>query len=139
MPRVPKDVLIFIAGLLWISVGLFLMKLSSRWFYEFSSIQIMLVIIGGLLLGTVISYFGFSALANKNIARINQYEEKVCMWAFQKWTSYILVAFMMSLGIFLRHSNLPKYILAPMYIGIGFALFTSSFRYFLFLFKGRVS
>lgn len=139
MPRVPKDVLIFIAGLLWISVGLFLMKLSSRWFYEFSSIQSMLVIIGGLLLGTVISYFGFSALANKNIARINQYEEKVCMWAFQKWTSYILVAFMMSLGIFLRHSNLPKYILAPMYIGIGFALFTSSFRYFLFLFKGRVS
>ena len=137
MPRVPKNVLIFIAGLLWISVGLFLMKLSSRWFYEFSSIQSMLVIIGGLLLGTVISYFGFSALANKNITRINQYEEKVCMWAFQKWTSYILVAFMMSLGIFLRHSNLPKYILAPMYIGIGFALFTSSFRYFLFLFRTR--
>ncbi|MDA3907304.1 MAG: hypothetical protein PF484_14625 [Bacteroidales bacterium] len=135
MPRVPKKVLIFIAGLLWISVGMFLIKLGYNWFSELSPIQITAAIIIGLVLGSIISYFGFSKIAIKNIARINLYEKKVCVWAFQKWTSYLLVAFMMSLGIFLRNSILPKYILTPIYFGIGFALLTASYRYFLFLFK----
>lgn len=136
MPKAPKDLLIFIAGILWISVGIFLMKLSSRWIIDLQSVQSILEILGGLILGTLISYFGFSGLADKNISRINQYEGKVCIWAFQKWQSYLLIIFMMSLGIFLRTSaHLPKYILILIYIGIGFALFTASFRYFLFLFR----
>jgi len=58
------------------------------------------------------------------------------MWAFQKWQSYILIAFMISLGIFMRKSGLvPKVILTPIYISIGFALFTASFKYYIFLFK----
>mgnify|MGYP006959933646 CR=1 FL=1 len=131
-----KNLLIFIAGILWISVGIFLMKLSSNWITDLQSAKSILEIVGGLVLGTLISYFGFSGLANKNISRINQYEGKVCIWAFQKWQSYLLIIFMMSLGIFLRtSSHLPKYMLILIYIGIGFALFTASFRYFLFLFK----
>ncbi len=140
MPRAPKNLLIFIAGILWISVGIFLMKLSSNWISDFRSAQSILEIVGGLLLGTLISYFGFSGLANKNISRINEYEGKVCIWAFQKWQSYLLIVFMMSLGIFLRtSSHLPKYILILIYIGIGFGLFTASFRYFLFLYRNRKS
>ncbi len=136
MPKVNKKALILIAGILWTGVGLMLMRIASKWFHLLSSDLLILAIIGGLLLGTAISYFGFSGLANKNIQRINHYSTKVCIWAFQKWQSYILILFMISLGIFMRSTSLfPKYLLTPMYIGIGFALFTASFRYYLALIR----
>jgi len=112
------------------------MHLALKWYAELEYYESISAIIGGLILGIVISVFGFSKLANKNIARINQYSGKICIWAFQKWTSYLLIAFMMTLGISLRSAGfVPKYILTPMYLGIGFALFTASFRYYLFLYK----
>ncbi len=136
MPRVNKKALILIAGILWTGVGLMLMRIASKWFHLLSSDLLILAIIGGLFLGTAISYFGFSGLANKNIQRINHYPKKVCIWAFQKWQSYILILFMVSLGIFMRSTSLfPKYLLTPMYIGIGFALFTASFRYYFALIR----
>ncbi|NPA43998.1 MAG: hypothetical protein GXO49_00530 [Chlorobi bacterium] len=138
MPRVHKRVLILIAGVLWSGVGILLNFFASRWFHLLSQEQFILAIIGGILLGTAIAYFGFAGLAQKNIDRINLYQDKVCMWAFQKWQSYILIIFMISLGIFLRKTPyVPKYLLTPMYIGIGFALFTASFKYYLFLYKNK--
>lgn len=136
MPKVDKKILFIIAGLLWASVGIFLIRLSHTWFIKFPTNIELLVIFSGLFAGSIVSYLGFSKIANKNIERINDYEGKVCIWAFQKWTSYLLIAFMMGLGIFLRTSSfVPKYIVVFIYITIGFALFTSSSRYFLFLFR----
>ncbi len=136
MPRVHKNILILIAGVLWSGVGILLNFFASRWYHILSQNELIIAIIVGVLLGTAISYFGFSGLAQKNIDRINLYKNKVCMWAFQKWQSYILIIFMISLGIFMRTSGfVPKIILTPLYIGIGFALFTASFKYYIFLFK----
>jgi len=137
MPRVHKYYLVFISGLMWSGVGLFLMKLASRWFSELSTNEFYFAIIGGVLLGSIIAYFGFQNLAIKNVQRIDQYQkDKVCIWAFQKWTTYFLIIFMMSLGIFMRNTPfIPKFLLTPMYIGIGSALFLSSFRYYQFLFS----
>jgi len=136
MPKVHKNILILIAGILWSGVGVLLNFFASRWFNLLSQNEFIFAIIVGLLLGTAISYFGFSGLAQKNIDRIKLYKGKVCMWAFQKWQSYILIIFMISLGVFMRTSGyVPKIILTPMYIGIGFALFTASFKYYIFLFK----
>ncbi|OQX97325.1 MAG: hypothetical protein B6I20_12845 [Bacteroidetes bacterium 4572_117] len=138
MPKVNKNILILISGILWTGVGILLMKIASKWFNLLIGNELIYAIIGGIILGTMISYFGFSNLALKNIERINFYKDKVCMWAFQKWQSYILIIFMISLGIFMRKSSfMPKFILTPMYIGIGFALFTASFKYYIFLFKLR--
>ncbi len=136
MPRVNKNILILISGLLWTSIGILLINIASRWFELLSQTELILSIIFGILLGTAISYYGFSNLAEKNIKRISLYKDKVCVWAFQKWQSYFLVIFMISLGIFMRKTSiLPKFILTPMYIGIGFALFTASFIYYIFLYK----
>jgi len=136
MPKVNKNILILLSGIMWSGVGIFLPSLAVRWFKELSSNEIIFAIMAGLLLGSAIAYFGFIGLANKNINRINQYQGKVCLWAFQKWTTYFLIAFMMSLGIFMRKTPyIPKFLLSPMYIGIGFALFVASFRYYLFLLK----
>ena len=136
MPKVHKHILITVSGILWTGVGLFLIRLAFRWFSVLSSNEVIFAIIAGLLLGSAIAYFGFSGLAIKNIKRINNYQEKVCVWAFQKWTTYLLIIFMMSLGIFMRNTSfIPKFLLTPMYIGIGFALFVASFQYYKFLLK----
>ena len=138
MPKVNKLVLILIAGVLWSSIGILLIKIASRWFNILNNNELIVAIIMGVTLGAAIAYFGFSNLAKKNIKRIDEYDDKVCLWAFQKWQSYLLIAFMISLGIFMRKTTLiPKPFLIPMYIGIGSALFLSSFRYYIFLFKNR--
>ena len=130
-PAVNRKWLIVISGLMWSSVGIFLNILAFKWLKSFNNVQLLTIIFAGLLGGSVIAYFGFGKIANKNIDRIFTYPKEVCVFAFQEWRLYILIAFMMSMGIFLRTTGLiPKFILAPMYIGIGTALFLASFNYY---------
>ena len=130
-PRVDRKWLIIISGVMWTCVGIFLNILAYGWLKSFNITQVILSVFIGILAGWLIAYFGFSNLANKNVSRIFAYPKKVCVFAFQEWKSYILIVFMMSLGIFIRTTGLiPKIILAPMYIGIGTALFLASFKYY---------
>ncbi len=130
-PGVHRRWLIILSGIMWSGVGIFLMFLASRWMKELEIIHIFIISASGIILGSIISYFGFSKIAQKNIYRIKDLPEKPCVFAFQKWHSYLLIAFMMTLGILMRTSGLiPKPLLAPLYIGIGFALFSSSFLYY---------
>jgi len=130
-PAVHRKWLIIISGLMWSGVGIFLNILAFGWFKTLNNTQILLSILIGLLAGWVIYRFGFGNLAIKNINRILAYPKHACIFAFQEWKSYILIAVMMSMGIYLRTMGLvPKYILAPMYIGLGTALFIASFKYY---------
>lgn len=130
-PTVKRKWLIIISGLMWSAVGIFLNILAFNWLKSFEIAQLFITILMGLLAGWVIAHFGFGNIANKNIDRILAYPKEVCVFAFQEWKSYILIAFMMSMGIFLRTTGIiPKALLAPMYIGIGTALFLASFKYY---------
>ena len=130
-PAVNRKWLIIISALMWSGVGVFLNILAFDWLKLYNNIQLIITIIIGLITGLVIAKYGFSKIAKKNIDRILVYPKKACVFAFQEWKSYILIAFMMSLGIFMRTSGfIPKILLAPMYIGIGTALFLSSFNYY---------
>lgn len=108
------------------------MSLTQEWIAPVSKILVPVILIAGTLLGASIYLFGFSKLADKNINRIESIvSEKPCLFAFQAWTSYPLVVFMISLGLFLRiYSPIPKTWLAVMYIGIGFSLFLASSHYY---------
>jgi hypothetical protein len=92
----------------------------------------LLLIFAGAVLGAAIYLFGFSKLARKNIRRINACaKERICLFAFQEWKTYPLVAFMVFLGIYLRiYSPVPKPVLAIAYLGLGFSLFASSLLYY---------
>lgn len=130
-PAVSRRWLILISGILWSGTGLLLIGIASKWFSLFNSHQIYLVLMAGLLLGLLIAWFGFKNLAHKNADRISAYQDKVCLFAFQRWQMYLLIIVMMSMGIFMRSTALiPKYLLAPVYIGIGTALFWASFVYY---------
>jgi hypothetical protein len=47
----------------------------------------------------------------------------------------LIIAVMISLGLFLRHSSLPKQYLAVIYLAVGGALFLSSFYYYKLLWR----
>lgn len=129
-----KDIWLYmLAGLVWLGAGLLLISFASRWFALAPLTSSLWLIFAGLILAASIYRFGFSRLAEKNIQRISAIpQEKICLFAFQEWTSYPLVAFMMSLGIYLRiYSPIPKLLLAAMYLGIGGALSSASFHYFM--------
>ena len=121
------------AGLMWSAVGLMLCYLAFGWLKLIPIDRWILLTLGGVLLAVILYACGFSKLADKNIRRIsNLIGDKICVFAFQEWTSYPLVIVMISLGIFLRmYSPIPKPLLAVMYIGIGGSLFLAS----LYLYK----
>ncbi len=130
-PAVNRKWLILLSGLIWSGAGILLVRIAVKWMVNLETAQNLIIVTTGLLLGGAISYFGFSKIAQKNIYRIKGLSEKTCVFAFQKWHSYLLIVFMMTMGIMMRTSGLiPKPLLAPVYIGIGFALFSSSILYY---------
>ena len=130
-PAVNRKWLILISALMWSAVGIFLNILAFGWLKLYNNIQLIITITIGLFTGLIIAKYGFNIIAKKNIDRILEYPKKACVFAFQEWKSYILIAFMMSMGIFMRTSGvITKTLLVPMYIGIGTALFLASFNYY---------
>ena len=121
------------AGITWSGVGGYLIYLAYGWLRPLSIGRALLLAAAGVLLALVIYRFGFSKLAEKNIERISLLKDRVSILAFQSWKSYIIIPVMIGLGIFLRHSSLPKQYLAIMYMGIGGGLFLSSLHYYVWL------
>jgi hypothetical protein len=135
-PAVNKVWLYLFAGVMWTGVGVMLIRFASRWLKPLQASSTLLIVPAGIALAFGIYSYGFARFADKNIKRISDYSnEQVCLFAFQAWTSYPLVAFMIALGIYLRlHSPFPKWVLAIIYLGIGGSLFLASFHYYACLF-----
>jgi len=115
---------------MWSLVGLMLCWLALNWYLVLNIGEHWSYVLGGLLLALPIHRFGFSMIAISNIKRIRLLPEKPCLFAFMSWWNYPLVAFMISLGLVMRHSPIPKSYLGILYIGIGGGLFLSSLRYY---------
>ena len=122
---------------MWSGMGIMLVAFASNWLGIVYSWTVLLLILAGLLLAAGIYFLGFSKLASRNVQRIvNIPKERVCLFAFQKWTSYPLVLVMIAMGIYLRlYSPIPKPYLAILYIGLGASLFVSSFQYYFQVFR----
>jgi len=129
-PSVPRRWLWLLAGLMWSAVGILLCTMAGLWLYHVDGPRIVAGASAGFGSGVVIYKFGFSRIARKNINRIAQKPGRVCVFAFQAWQSYVLIALMITLGIILRHSSLPRAVLAHIYSAIGTALVLSSSLYY---------
>lgn len=136
-PAAKKMWLQLLAGLMWSGVGLMLVRIAWRWLIEVELTTEVLLLIAGLALAAAIYFWGFSKLAGKNIRRIQAIpNQKPCLFAFQAWTSYPLVAVMIAMGIYLRmYSSFPHPLLAIAYLGLGGGLFGSSLHYYAHLFN----
>lgn len=129
-PAVNKNILLFLSGFMWFCVGIMLNTFATHWLIAYGKNLSFLFAAIGFMLALAIHHFGFLKVADKNLGRIDLLNERPCVFSFMSWKSYILVALMVSLGIALRHSSIPKQYLAILYIGIGLALMLSSIRYF---------
>ena len=128
-PSVDKRFLIALSGIVWITVGIILCNRAIDWLALTTFQEGIVLALTGVVLALLIHHFGFLRLVDSNIERILPMKEKVCIFAFQPWKSYMIIAIMVGLGIGLRHSPLPKSYLAVIYVGFGGAMILSSIRY----------
>jgi hypothetical protein len=134
-PAVDKSVLVLLAGLMWCGVGVLLVSYAVSWLSLCTGRERFFLYPAGFLAAMPIHHFGFLKIADKNLNRILLLTEKKSPFSFMTWKSYIIVLIMVSMGIALRHSSIPKRYLSILYNGIGLALFLSGIRYFRFFFK----
>lgn len=130
-PSVNKSVLVLLAGIMWCGVGIMLLAFTYSWLQPLAFRQKELFFGAGALIAIPV-FFGFSRIAAKNLARLLPISEKRCVFSFITWKSYIIVLVMITMGITLRHSAIPKPWLSIVYTSIGLGLFLSGTRYLRF-------
>jgi len=140
-PTVSKRWLHLAAGLIWTAVGVMLLSLAVGWLRPVGLPAALPYVFAGVLLTLAFHFLSFSKLAGKNVGRIEQIRgKKTGLFAFQAWKSYLVIVFMIALGVTLRHyTPIPKPFLAIIYMGVGGGLFLSSLHYYGHLWNGRTT
>jgi hypothetical protein len=131
-PSVDKRILVLLAGLMWCGVGIMLVRFAVIWLSPMGISGSGIYFAAGFLAAMPIHHFGFLKIADKNLNRLLPLTDRKCLFSFMTWKSYLIVLIMVSMGIALRHSALPKRYLSILYNGIGLALFLSGIRYLRF-------
>lgn len=129
-PAVERYWLMLLAGALWTVVGTGLCLTACVWLAQLEWPQNGLGVLAGFGSGILIYRFGFSRLATRNLMRIATQPVRVCIFAFQAWRSYLLIAGMMVLGGVLRHSSLSLLALGIIYAAMGTGLTLGSAMYY---------
>jgi hypothetical protein len=132
-PAVSRRTLVRSAAVVWTAVGALLSIRAMLWFRA-SEQNVFWMILTALIVGSLKGHLAFSKLAQKNIERIYElspHKEKICVFAFQAAFSYLLIIGMITLGILLRLSPIPREYLAIVYLAIGIGLLYASVQYWL--------
>ena len=134
MVKVKKRVLLFIAGIIWLAAGVNIARIGVLAVISLWNPDALWRNVGILALAALI-FVGFSfmfyRIVQKNERRILGYEgERVSVFRFFDVKGYLLMAFMMTLGIVLRGFQLlPDFFFAFFYTGLGSALSLSGLRF----------
>ncbi len=129
-PAIHRRGLFIIAGSIWAAVGLLLCLRAYGWVNGSPAGEETALLASGVLIAGAGYRFGFSKVTQKNIARIHSLPERVCLFAFTAWRGYIMIALMITIGITLRNSALPKIYLVTPYFAMGGALIAGSVRFY---------
>ena len=129
-PAVPRQYLFGLAGLLWTIAGGLLCVRAEIWLESYSfSVEVALELVSVALAAAGYLLFFFKVV-QKSIDRIGHLPDRACLFAFTAWHGYIMIAFMMTLGITLRNTSIPKYYLAVPYTAMGGILLIGSLRFY---------
>jgi nucleoside recognition membrane protein YjiH len=129
-PAVPRRWLFAIAGFIWAAVGVLLCGRAIVWLEPFPLITGLVLESAGLILASAGYVYGFSTVARKNIARIQSLPDRACAFAFTAWRGYVMIGLMITIGITLRNSAIPKYYLTIPYSAMGGVLLIGSAQLF---------
>jgi hypothetical protein len=130
IPKVRRPYLFGLAGILWTVAGGILCVRGAMWLQTLPDEAAAALIGGSVLIGGAGYFFGFSKIVRKNIARIMNMPEQANLFAFTAARGYLLIGLMMTFGITLRRSSLPKYYLIVPYCAMGGMLLAGSIRFY---------
>lgn len=130
-PGVPKRYLLLAAGLAWTTAGLILGLRGILWVLthdSFVPVHFIVAVIFGLIFFQLV----FAKVSLKHITRIHAMEIlRPSLFAFFDAKGYIMMALMISLGIFLRHTSfVPPEFLYNFYVLMGTPLLVSALRFY---------
>lgn len=132
--HVKKRTLLAVAGCVWLAAGVNVARLGI-----ISYIRIELFWVQFLLSVAVFLTFGFMffRMSMKHTRRIKGYaDETRPVWNFFDLKAYIIMAFMMGGGIWLRNSGLaPEVFIAVFYTGLGCALALAGMLFWVMFFR----
>jgi len=136
--HVKKRALLAIAGSVWLAAGFNVARLGVLSYIGldgFSIVHILLSIVVFCVFG-----FMFYRMSVRHTKRIRSYpQETRPVWNFFDLKSYLIMAFMMSGGIWLRNSGLaPEVFIAVFYTGLGCALGSAGILFWVNFIKGLV-
>lgn len=118
--KVKKRTLLLIAGIVWLIAGFNVARLGIL---SFGLVEKLWYLYGLSILIFIIFGTMFYKMSEKHTKRILAYEEKRPFWNFFDLKSYLIMAFMMTMGIGLRASGkIPDFFIAFFYTGLGLAL-----------------
>lgn len=129
-PAVTNRWLIVLAGATWGIVGLLLCRYSYGWLSPLQFDHAILFALVGAAISIVVHRYGMSKIARKNIDRLVAISGKKCIFGFLTWKSYAIIALMVTMGVTLRHSAVPKDYLSLLYTSMGGALLLGSIQYY---------
>lgn len=120
--KVKKNTLLLIACFVWTAAGFNILRIGIMAYSSYLSL--LNIILSAAVFG-IFQYFIFGRLVKKHTKRISDYEEeKHFFLKFFDLKSFIIMAFMMTGGIYLRTSGLgPERFIAVFYSGLGASLF----------------
>ncbi|MGM9684359.1 MAG: hypothetical protein ACI3XQ_12250 [Eubacteriales bacterium] len=131
---VKKRTLLAVAGSVWLIAGFNVARLGIISYLKLSRVSFVHI----LLSVAVFSAFGamFFRMSMKHTKRIKGYKEELRpVWHFFDLKAYIIMAFMMGGGIWLRSSGLvPDVFIAVFYTGLGAALAAAGVLFWIIFF-----
>ena len=130
-PAGPKRALLFVAALVWTFAGSMLLYKGFKMLDPNPSLlwlKLLLVLLGGILFYQKL----FSKLSLKHTLRILKMKEAYpCFFSFFNFRSYLVMCFMISMGITLRTTGwVPLVYLSYLYLMMSVPLLLSSVRFY---------
>lgn len=136
--HVKKRTLLAIAGGVWLAAGFNVARLGIISYNKLAEVGIMHI----LLSLTVFCAFGFMfyRMTVKHTRRISSCQQETRpFWTFFDLKAYLIMAFMMGGGIWLRNSGLaPDVFIAVFYTGLGCALASAGVLFWVNFFRNAV-
>ncbi|MBI5442851.1 MAG: hypothetical protein HY900_16760 [Deltaproteobacteria bacterium] len=117
---------LLLGGLLWMCVGAGLSVAGTRWALQTGAAASAVLLAVGVALGLLKGKLVLERTARRSSERILRRGDGKCLGGFLSWQSWLFVVGMMALGAALRHSPVPRTLVAVVYVAVGVALLSAS-------------
>lgn len=136
MIHVKSKYLYLLASVFWLIAGINVIRIGIDVMHNTES-QLFVFATLALIVFIFFFRFIFKRTVENNINRINALDDDIIpFWKFMDLKGYIIMFFMISLGVSIRYFNLlPDFFISFFYIGLGGALTMAAFKYLPHYFK----